>query len=464
MNFYASSAFFNGLIALFLVYYIYLRDKKDPLSRSFLYFGIVISGWSFLYTFWAYASSAAEAEKFIRLHMTFATFIPATYFHLVYHLTYQTRLNRSLLKISYGISVFYSLLCHTSLMVSGVKQVVFFDFWPAPGKLLLSHVIYFGLLMSYSMYLLIQKTFSSGRADKQRLQWILAGSLIGIGGGSVNWLLWFDIPVPPTTHFTVGIMFALFAYAIIRHRLIDIDEVLQIARRDKLAAIGTLAASMNHEIRNPLFIIKGAAETHLVNVKEGIYASKEKALDKANQILATSFDQAQRAIDLMKTFSEFAKKDNDRKVRIEEVYLKEVFENIQTLIDYELKLDKAEMLVDIPESLMLSVDRRHLEEILFNLLINACQAMKAAGGKIELRATFQNNKTQIMISDTGPGIPKDKLSQIFDPFYTSKEEGTGLGLYITKQLVERNGGTITVQSQPGQGTKFILEFNITEMK
>ena len=84
--------------------------------------------------------------------------------------------------------------------------------------------------------------------------------------------------------------------------------------------------------------------------------------------------------------------------------------------------------------------------------------MKSDGGQIEINASQYNGTIQIKIEDSGPGIPADRLSQVFEPFYTTKQEGTGLGLYVTKHLVERNGGKISVKSQQGKGTAFVLEF------
>ena len=80
------------------------------------------------------------------------------------------------------------------------------------------------------------------------------------------------------------------------------------------------------------------------------------------------------------------------------------------------------------------------------------------GGELSVRAEQHNGTVQVEIQDQGSGIPSDQLSKIFEPFYTTKETGTGLGLYITKQLVERNGGHISVKSKLNTGTRFILKF------
>ena len=166
-------------------------------------------------------------------------------------------------------------------------------------------------------------------------------------------------------------------------------------------------------------------------------------------------------MDIMKRFAMFAKQSVSQEPTLDRVDLANVMEDIHPLISYEFKLDKIELIKNIPANISpLYVDRRHIEEILFNLIVNACQAMKTReiGGRIEISAAQHNGTVKIKVEDNGPGIPADRLSKIFEPFYTTKEEGTGLGLYVTKQLVERNKGKISVKSEIGKGTIFSLEF------
>lgn len=242
----------------------------------------------------------------------------------------------------------------------------------------------------------------------------------------------------------------------IRHQAFDVDSIAQAAHKDKLAAIGTLATSINHEIRNPLYIVKGLAESHLANMKEGIYSDDKKALAKANEVLSKSVDQAARAMDIMKRFAMFAKQGVSQTAQPEAVQLEDIMSDILPLVSHELELDKIQLIQMIPMGITLNVDRRHIEEILFNLIVNACQAMKSQGVEGEIKISAEG--ASVMIEDNGPGISADDLAKIFEPFYTTKQEGTGLGLYITKQLVERNGGKISVESKLGQGTQFRMEF------
>ena len=131
------------------------------------------------------------------------------------------------------------------------------------------------------------------------------------------------------------------------------------------------------------------------------------------------------------------------------------------LIGHDLKLSNIQFsksfAVDFPP---IFADKRQIQEVLFNIIRNAAQAMDKKDGKIELSGVTSNGTAILKISDNGSGIPTDKLGQIFNPFFTTKDpgKGTGLGLFIVKQVVERNRGTIVVDSIEGAGTTFTLSF------
>ena len=133
-------------------------------------------------------------------------------------------------------------------------------------------------------------------------------------------------------------------------------------------------------------------------------------------------------------------------------------------IGYEMKLDKIEVVNKIKEDFPnITGDRKQIQEVFFNLIRNAAQAIHEKG-KISISGRREEDKVWIIIEDNGRGIPSDKVGQIFNPFYTTKSpgKGTGLGLFIVKQVVERNKGRISVRSKEKLGTTFTLEFPVTE--
>ena len=168
--------------------------------------------------------------------------------------------------------------------------------------------------------------------------------------------------------------------------------------------------------------------------------------------------QTKRAVEIMRDFSNFSKQSIDENYR-ESISIKSVLESVLPLLRYEAETRAIKISCEIPDNLScVETDRRGLEQVMFNLIINACQAMKVPGGKILITAyELDQKRMRLIVSDDGPGIDAEKQKKIFKSFYTTKEEGTGLGLYITKQLVERNDGTITVESEEGKGAQFIIE-------
>ena len=162
-------------------------------------------------------------------------------------------------------------------------------------------------------------------------------------------------------------------------------------------------------------------------------------------------------MEITKRLTDFSKPDLGGDVR-EQVNLNEIVEGVLSFIGYALKTDNIQVEKAVPPELIIQVNRKEMEQIFLNLILNASQAMEEKAGKIQIEAQEKKDKVEIRITDSGPGIPSDKLTHIFEPFFTTKESGTGLGLYITKQLVERNGGKISVESKPGSGTSFKLEF------
>jgi signal transduction histidine kinase len=233
------------------------------------------------------------------------------------------------------------------------------------------------------------------------------------------------------------------------------------AQREKLAVIGTLSAGINHEICNPLGIVKTQSEAFLLDLQDGLLSQlpPQKVLERVQQIFGNTLKQIDRATAITQKLSNFAKPIKEP--TSQPVSVPAEVDEVLALVGHDLKLERIDVAKDIPENLpRIVVDRRQLQEVLFNLIRNAGQAI-APPGRITVRGSVPREGTvRIEIEDTGSGIPPDKLSKIYDPFFTTKEpgKGTGLGLFIVRQIVERNKGRIGVDSIVGKGTTFSLEF------
>ena len=237
------------------------------------------------------------------------------------------------------------------------------------------------------------------------------------------------------------------------------------AQREKMAVIGTLAAGINHEICNPLGIVRGQCEMFLLNLRDGLYAqkTKEDMTNIAADIMNKVIKETDRATSITKKLSGFAKPS--KKADSEQVFIEKEADEVMGLIGHDLRLNNIEFKKDFASSFPpIYADRRQIQEVLFNIIRNAAQAMEKdkKDGWISLSGNTENGSAILKIQDNGSGIPADKIGQIFNPFFTTKEpgKGTGLGLFIVKQVIERNKGTIQVESEEGVGTTFVLTFPI----
>lgn len=221
----------------------------------------------------------------------------------------------------------------------------------------------------------------------------------------------------------------------------------QVRRQDRLAALGRMAAGVAHEIRNPLGIISGSAE--LLHKRFGGLSGEEGLTDFI-------LDEVKR---LSRIITEFLILARPPLPTLAEVEVMELFEQVATYmqnqqieVPYTLSIDIAE---DVPS---VDVDLDMCHQAFLNLLLNAQDAMPD-GGTIYLRARRRSNgEVMIEFCDEGQGIPSDVLDKIFDPFFTSKDTGTGLGLSLVHQIVTSHNGRIEVESDPGQGSVFRLYF------
>lgn len=222
----------------------------------------------------------------------------------------------------------------------------------------------------------------------------------------------------------------------------------QLAQSEKMAAIGQLAAGLAHEIYNPLNVISGFSDFLL---------EKPASDEQRKQHLEDISRETSRCQKLVAELLHFAKPKEPERVPSDVNQL--VSETLTLLqsqaksqgIDVEPRLSK-----DIP---VLALDRDQIKQVVLNLFLNACQAMPE-GGKLIVETSRVNGRMEIAVKDTGVGIKEENLGNIFNPFFTTKEHGTGLGLALSYAMVERHGGTIRVDSRPGEGSTFTVSLPV----
>ncbi len=341
-------------------------------------------------------------------------------------------------------------------MVQDVKPQLDFLFWPVPGNLMHLYAFLFCLAVAVSFVFLTLSWMRSTGAHRNQLQWIILPMVPAWLGGMTNWLLWYGIDFPPAPNFFVGVGWLLLAYAMIRTRFFDVDVLADYVQEARLSAIGLLTASIHHEIKSPVFVIRGLAE--------GISEKSMGAEIQQKQIqdtMAKIIQQTERITEIIRKFRDFATRPKNQLLKLEAVELKQAMKGALAIVQSQIDAGKIGMEVSFPDDFKVRADQYSLEEILINLILNACQALKnTPNPKITLSAKNHSISGSIIIgiSDNGKGMNKKELGRLFEPFYTTKAVGTGLGLYVVKELIGRNQAEIKVDSELERGTKFRLIF------
>lgn len=224
----------------------------------------------------------------------------------------------------------------------------------------------------------------------------------------------------------------------------------QLRRADRLAALGQLTTGLAHEIRNPLASIRGAAE---ILGDPGVPPPQREEFGRI------MIEETQRLDRVVTDFLDYARA---RKAEAAEAGdLARVLEKTAALSSRPLKDAAVTLEIALPERLpLLAISENLLQQVLLNLFLNAIQAMGAAGGggrlRVEARLSPHEKTATILISDTGPGIPREAAERIFDPFFTTKPQGLGLGLSIVHKIVANYQGRIAVDPDYTAGARFLL--------
>jgi len=217
----------------------------------------------------------------------------------------------------------------------------------------------------------------------------------------------------------------------------------QVRRTERLAALGQLSAGLAHEIRNPLSTIKGSAEMLLKNVDANGAVAHELA-----GFISTEVDRTNA---LVTRFLDFAR---PLALRLEQAEIAEVIDEAVAQVEkHTPPLDVSIYKNYSPDISPFLFDRQLIERVLYNLLLNAAQASPPEGS-VTVKTRLVGDTVEVDVIDRGTGIaPKDRES-IFNPFFTTKPSGVGLGLAIVSKIVDEHGGQITVESEPGAGSVF----------
>jgi signal transduction histidine kinase len=239
------------------------------------------------------------------------------------------------------------------------------------------------------------------------------------------------------------------------HRQTDliIEKEEQLRKAERLSTLGELAAGISHEIRNPLASIKGAAEILQDNT------TPQEKRDEFSQVMLNEIDRLNQVLENYLRLARF------QRLNREKANLNDVLRRMLQMMEVQLKRKNisvdTHLAPDLPE---LSLDVSQMEQAVLNLLLNSAAAMPV-GGTLNIASSYQNSddggNVAVEIRDTGTGIAPEHLPHVFDPFFTTRSNGTGLGLPIVRRILKAHGGLVEISSELGHGTRvtFILPLN-----
>jgi signal transduction histidine kinase len=223
--------------------------------------------------------------------------------------------------------------------------------------------------------------------------------------------------------------------------------------KDRLAALGHMAAGLAHEIRNPLASIQ-----LLVELLKRELAGRPAALELVEEVLG----ELEGLTRIVNGSLAFVRPHAATRAPAQ----------LATLVDQALLCARARvpfegtLEVDVPAELRPSVDALQLESTLVNLIVNAFEAMRDAGGDarhvLRIAARLEDGELRLSVADTGPGVPAENRERIFYPFFTTREQGTGVGLAEVHKMVASHGGSVEVQSRTGGGAVFVVHLPLEE--
>jgi two-component system NtrC family sensor kinase len=232
------------------------------------------------------------------------------------------------------------------------------------------------------------------------------------------------------------------------------DAQRQLIQSDKLASLGRLAAGVAHEINNPL---------------TGVLTYSSFLLKRANSNAEMKNDlevivrETKRCREIVKGLLDFARQAPVQKTPVS---IPTVIDQVLNLIENQLRLKKVHVKKKMAANLpTIHADANQMQQVFMNLLVNAADAFETEGGEIavtaELRQVDGKEFLEIKVRDNGRGIPREELTKIFEPFYSTKgQKGTGLGLAVVWGILEKHGGKISVDSEIGKGTTFTVQLPI----
>ncbi|HJV65202.1 MAG TPA: ATP-binding protein [Geomonas sp.] len=239
------------------------------------------------------------------------------------------------------------------------------------------------------------------------------------------------------------------------------SQELQLVQAEKMSSIGVLAAGVAHEINNPLSSVAGYAEALLRRLRDEPGLSEDARLEVFQRYLEVIMRETYRCKAIIDSLLSFSRKSDGSAGAVD---LNNALQEVLELVRHKSRYERIEIVELLQEDLPpVQADGAGLRQVFMNLLLNAHQAISGSG-VVEISTFVEREMGVVTIKDSGCGIPPEQLAQIWDPFFTTKSvgQGLGLGLAITYNIIQRQGGEILVDSSQGKGSTFTVRLPLCQ--
>ena len=526
------STLITAVAGLFLGIFVYFSGEKTKLNLSWLFASSVIGLWSFGFFGLVFSTSMSVAWFWQYIIDIGGICIPILYLNFLLHLLKKDQRLKILQIFSLVAATFLIVLNFTDLFKTGISPKFGINYWIDPGKLYFLFPLYFAILASVSMYIVIKEyILTTDKDHKRQLMYVLLAQTFGFGGGFTNFFPQLFNTYPFGNYFVV--LYVIFiSYAALKHHLFDmriiatelltfaiwaillIKTLLSNSVEDFLLNIVVLTAVMiagillirsvikevrqkeeiekiskelerayvvekkanielqnldkykndflrqtQHDLKNPLTVIMGYIDLLLGG-------NLGKVPKKASEVLKRMDIVAQEKIKDVNNFLDTEQFKMGKKVVLLKsgVEITSILKEIKDRLLYQAELKNIYLNLEMPKNVaVVSADREKLKSAIFNVVDNSVKYTEKGGVNIKV-VPLDREKLQIIISDTGIGIPQDKVKSIFETQFERTEgaqkiaSGSGVGLHLSSQIIKLHNGKVWAESAgEGKGSTFYIE-------
>ncbi|GJI92399.1 sensor histidine kinase [Duganella hordei] len=444
---------------LFLCYGAYVLHSRGVSRISLTFFLLCTTTfcWQFTWAVLFQIHDEHEAMSLAKMGYLLILFLPTTLYHFIAELTAQ-RSERRWVELSYLLAGLLGvILLSTNYLISGLYPY-FFGFYPKAGPLHPLHLAQTGIVVSRGLWLLYRRQRMAVSTERTRLRYCLVSMLIYFFA-SVDYLCNYGMQFYPPGVLFVAASLGLIAQAMVRHNL--------------LADPMEVAATIAHEMRTPLATIRNQSRVlakclpellagyqmavEHQHIDQRLQPAQLQYLGKLTQHIDAEISRSNFIVDMMLAS---ARAGTLNRSDFAHHSIKKCVEEALACYPFESSM-RDKVVVKAAEDFTFFGSDVLLVYVLYNLFKNSLHAIKSAGrGEVEIAFFTNGNSKQLLVTDTGAGIPDDVLPHVFEPFYSTRHNGggTGMGLAFCQRVITAFGGRIHCESQAGRYTRFSLLF------